>query len=133
MSVPRYHVGLDVLGTAVEQLKAEGRFDDPIIRSRAGMIAAKFEAARALTYLVVDQRVKGLPPTADANIARIAALEAVPDLMNFLTEFTPDCLSGGHPQLEEYYRINVPAAITAGTYELQLNLIAQNALGLPRS
>ena len=133
LGVPRYHVGLDVLGTAVEQLKAEGRFDDPIIRSRAGMIAAKFEAARALTYLVVDQRVKGLPPTADANIARIAALEAVPDLMNFLTEFTPDCLSGGHPQLEEYYRINVPAAITAGTYELQLNLIAQNALGLPRS
>ena len=132
IGVPRYHVGLEALTLAVEQLKAEGRFDDPYVRSRAAMIATKFEAARTLTYLVVDQRVKQLPPNADANIARVASLEAVPDLMNFLMEFVPDCLAGGHPLLEDYYRVNVPAAVTAGTYELQLNLIAQNALGLPR-
>jgi len=76
--------------------------------------------------------VKKLPPSTDANVARIASLEAVAELMNFLMEFVPDCLAGGHPLLEEYYRINVPANITAGTYELQLNLIAQNGLGLPR-
>jgi alkylation response protein AidB-like acyl-CoA dehydrogenase len=132
LGVPRYHVGVEILGIAAEQLKEEGRFDDPIIRSRAGMIASKFEAARVLTYLGVDQRAKDMPPTVDANIARISAIEAVLDLMNFLMEFVPDCLSGGHPLLEEYYRINVPAAVTAGTYELQLNLIARDALGLPK-
>jgi alkylation response protein AidB-like acyl-CoA dehydrogenase len=132
VGVPRYHVGLKALDLAVAQLKEEGRFDDVSMRSRAGMIVAKFEAARLLTYLVVDQRVKRVPPTTDANVARIAALEAVDDLMNFLMEFVPDCLYGGHPLLEEYYRINVPAGVTAGTYELQLDLIAQRGLGLPR-
>jgi len=132
LGVPRYHVGVEILGIVAEQLQAEGRWDDPIIRSRAGMVASKFEAARVLTYLGVDQRAKGLPPTADANIARVAALEAVMDLMNFMMEFVPDCLTGGHPLLDEYYRINTPAAVTAGTYELQLNLIARNALDLPK-
>jgi alkylation response protein AidB-like acyl-CoA dehydrogenase len=132
VGVPRYHVGLKALDLAVAQLKREGRFDDAALRSRAGMIVAKFEAARMLTYLVVDQRVKRLPPTTDANVARIAALDAVDDLMNFLMEFVPDCLYGGDPLLEEYYRINVPAGVTAGTYELQLDLIAQRGLGLPR-
>ncbi|NWG52989.1 MAG: acyl-CoA dehydrogenase family protein [Hydrogenophilaceae bacterium] len=130
--VPRYHVGIEVLGLAIAQLKAEGRADDPIVRARAGMIAAQFEAARALTYLVVDQRVKRAPENTDANVARITALDAVVELMNFLVEFTPDCLAGGDAQLEEYYRINVPAGVTAGTYELQLDLIAQRGLGLPR-
>ena len=133
VGVPRYHVGLEILSLAVEQLQAESRFDDSIVRARAGMIAAKFEAARMLTYFVVDLRVKQAPPTTDANVARIAALDAVTDLMNFLIEFVPDCLAGGHPLLEEYYRINVPANITAGTFELHLDLIAQRGLNLPRN
>jgi alkylation response protein AidB-like acyl-CoA dehydrogenase len=132
LGVPRYHTGLDALDRAVAQLKSEGLFSDPIVRSRAGMIASKFEAARALTYLAVDQRARLQPPTMDANIARISALEAVTELMNFLIEFLPDCIAGGDPLLEDYYRVNVPANITAGTYELQLNLIARNALGLPK-
>jgi len=132
LGVPRYHTGLDALDRAVAQLQAEGRFDDPIVRSRAGTIVSKFEAARVLTYLAVDQRARKLPQSMDANIARISALEAVNDLMNFLMEFVPDCIAGGDHLLEDYYRINVPANITAGTYELQLNLIARNALGLPK-
>lgn len=130
--VPRYHVGVEVLGLAIDLLKREGRYEDPVMRARAGMIVAQFEAARALTYLVVDQRRKKAPPTTDANVARVASLEAVVDLMNFLVEFVPDCLAGADAQLEEYYRINIPAGITAGTYELQLDLIAHRGLGLPK-
>lgn len=133
VGVARYHTGLDALDLAVAQLKMEGRWeDDPIVRSRAGMIVAKFEAARMLTYLVVDQRVKGMPPTTDANLARVVALEAVSDMMNFIAEFVPDCLAGGDALLEDYYRINVPAGITGGTNEIQLDLVAQRGLGLPR-
>lgn len=133
VGVARYHTGLDALDLAVAQLRREGRWeDDPIVRSRAGMIVAKFEAARMLTYLVVDQRVKELPPTTDANLARVVALEAVSDMMNFICEFVPDCLAGGDVLLEDYYRINVPAGITGGTNEIQLDLIAQRGLGLPR-
>ncbi|WP_157220690.1 acyl-CoA dehydrogenase family protein [Flavisphingomonas formosensis] len=133
VGVPRYHTGLLALELAVEQLKAEGRWDDdPIVRSRAGSIAARFEGARLLTYRVIDQRVHRLPATTDANLSRIASLEAVSDLMNFLGEFVPDCLAGGDPLLEDYYRINIPAGITGGTNEIQLDLVAQRGLGLPR-
>jgi alkylation response protein AidB-like acyl-CoA dehydrogenase len=133
VGVPRYHAGRKALDLAVDQLKAEGRFADPIVRARAGQIAAKFEAARMLTYLVVDQRVKRQPATADGNVSRVAALEAVVEMMDFLAEYVPDCLAGGSPLLEDYYRINTPAGVVAGTYELQLDLIAQRGLGLPRS
>jgi alkylation response protein AidB-like acyl-CoA dehydrogenase len=132
VGVPRYHVGLDALNLAMEQIKREGRHDESVVRARAGMIAAKFEAARVLTYLVVDQRVKRLPSSTDANVSRIAALEAVNELMEFLVQFVPDCLAGGNPLLEDYYRINIPAGITGGTNEIQLDLIAQRGLGLPR-
>jgi alkylation response protein AidB-like acyl-CoA dehydrogenase len=132
VGVPRYHTGLEALDLAIAQLRREGRFDDPVMQARAGMIAAKFEAARLMTYQVVDQRVRRQPPTTDANLSRIASLDAVEDLMDFLIQFVPDCLAGGDPLLEDYYRINIPAGITSGTNELQLDLVAQRGLGLSR-
>jgi alkylation response protein AidB-like acyl-CoA dehydrogenase len=134
VGVPRYHTGLDALDLAVAQLQREGRWDgDPIARARAGQIVAKFEAARMMTYLVVDQRVKRMPPNSDANLSRVVALDAVSDVMNFIAEYVPDCLTGGDKLLEDYYRINVPAGITGGTNEIQLDLVAQRGLGLPRA
>jgi alkylation response protein AidB-like acyl-CoA dehydrogenase len=134
VGVPRYHTGLDALDLAVVRLQREGRWNgDPIVRARAGQIVAKFEAARMMTYLVVDQRVKRMPPSTDANLSRVVALDAVSDLMNFIAEYVPDCLTGGDKLLEDYYRINVPAGITGGTNEIQLDLVAQRGLGLPRA
>jgi alkylation response protein AidB-like acyl-CoA dehydrogenase len=132
VGIPRYHVGKKLLDKAVAQLGREGRGDDPVIKARIGRIYAKFEAARLLTYVVVDQRAKAQGPSVDANISRIAASDACTDLTNFIMEYTSDCLTDGEPILQEFHRGNIAATIAAGTYELQLNLIAQNALGLPR-
>lgn len=132
VGLPRYHWGRKVLDRAVEQLKREGRFDDPIVRAAAGRIVAKLEAARVMTYVVVDQRAKNQPATVDPNIQRVTAAQACLDLMNFLMEHTPDCLAGGERYLELFYRGQIAATIAAGTYELQLDLIAQRGLGLPR-
>lgn len=133
VGVPRYHTGLEALDIAVEQLRAEGRWDDdPIVQSRAGRLVAEFESSRMLTYLVVDQRVKGLDGGTDANLARVVALDAVMNLLDFLAEYVPDCLAGGNAHLEDYYRINIPAGVTGGTNEIQLDLVAQRGLGLPR-
>lgn len=132
VGVSRYHAGLAALDRAIQQLKREDRFEDPVMLCRAGIIASKFEAARLLTYRVVDQRVKRKPDDSTANLCRVATLEAVQDLMDFLVEYLPDCLTGGDPLLEDYYRINIPAGITGGTNELQLDLVAWRALGLPR-
>jgi alkylation response protein AidB-like acyl-CoA dehydrogenase len=132
VGVPRYHVGLQALDMVVEKLQSEGRWDDTLVQTLAGELVAKFEAARLLTYRVVDQRVKRLPPNTDANLSRICSLEAVQDLMDFIAQFAPDALAGDHLLLDDYYRINTPAGITGGTNEIQLDLVAQRGLGLPR-
>ena len=132
VGIPRYHIGKKLLDRAVAQLAREGRGDEPTIKARIGRILAKFEAARLLTYVVVDQRAKHQPPSVDANISRITAAEACTDLTNFLVEYVPDCLAGGDPILREFHRGNIAATIAAGTYEIQLDLIARGALGLPR-
>ena len=131
VGIPRYHIGRQVLDRAVAQLEREGAFDD-VARVRAAGIVAQFEAARLLTYRVVDQRAKNLPPNTDGNIARVAAAEACLALSDFLLDYTPDCLAGGDPELGAFYRGNISSTIAAGTYEIQLNLIAQQGLGLPR-
>jgi len=131
VGVARYHAGLEALDRAINRRKKENRFDDPVMQTRAGIIAAKFEAARLLTYRVVDQRVHRVQDTSEANLCRIAALEAVEDLMDFLVQYVPDCLTGGDALLEDYYRINIPAGITGGTNELQLDLVARRGLGMP--
>lgn len=131
VGIPRYHIGRQVLEHAVRQLQEEGTFTE-IARARAAGIVAQFEAARLLTYLVVDQRAKSKPPSVDGNIARVAAAEACLNLSDFLMEYTPDCLTGGDHELSAFYRGNLSATIAAGTYEIQLNLIAQQGLTLPR-
>lgn len=132
VGIPRYHVGRKLLDRAIAQLQREGRGGDPIIKARTGRIQAKFEAARLLTYVVVDERAKDKPPSVNANISRITASEACTDLTNFLIEYLPDILTGGDAILREFHRGNIAATIAAGTYELQLNLIARNALELPK-
>lgn len=129
VGIPRYHLGQRVLGQAVQQLKDEGRYSSAAAMA-AGKIMALFESARMLTYVVVDQRARGLSPSVDANISRVASAEAVTALSSFLMDYTPDCLLGGDHDLGSFYRANVSSTIAAGAYEIQLNLIARQALGL---
>ncbi len=132
VGIPRYHVGRKVLDHAVAKIKAERRFDDPRIKAAAAKIIAKYEAARLLTYKVVDERAKKRMPSVTANIARLAAAEPTVDLLYFVMEYCPDALTGGDPYLQTFIRGNLSSSIAAGAYEVQLNLIAQRALELPR-
>lgn len=132
VGIARYELGRKMLDVAVDQLKREGRFSDPLVRAAAGRILAKLECARLLIYKVVDQRAKDAPPSVDANIARVGGGQAVTDLCDFLIEYLPDCLTGGNHDLEVFFRSQLSNTIAAGTYEIQLNLIAQRALDLPR-
>ncbi len=132
VGIPRYHTGRLILEDAVGILRRRGAFASPIVRARAARIVAKLEASRLLTYQVVDQRAKGHGPTVEANIQRVAGADATQDLLDFIAEYVPDALTGGHARIALFYRGNIASTIAAGTYEIQLNLIAQQALGLPR-
>jgi alkylation response protein AidB-like acyl-CoA dehydrogenase len=84
-----------------------------------------------LTYVVVDERERKAPPSVVGNISRVGAAEAVLDLMDFIAQVSPDSMHLDD-DIGHFYRGNIAASIAAGTYEIQLNLIAQQALNLPR-
>ena len=115
VGIPRYRLGLMVLDQVMAKLAKEGRAADPIIRSRAGQVAAKFHAAVMQTYAVVDERAHNAPPSVAGNISRVSASEAVLDLMNFISEFSPDSLHEDN-DIGHFYRGNISASIAAGTY-----------------
>ena len=90
------------------------------------------EAARMLVYRVIDLRSKGHPPTADTNVARVAgtlAERAVSDLA--LEIFGPDALEYGS-FADSHFRLAMTAGVAVGTTEINLNLVANRFLGLPR-
>jgi alkylation response protein AidB-like acyl-CoA dehydrogenase len=134
VGIPRYHLGRIVMDDAIAKLKREGRYDgDRILQAAAGRVIAKLEAARMLTYIVVDQRAKQQPATAMTNIARVSNAESVTDTINFLIDYVPDCLTSREESyLTLFSRYAITNTISSGAYELQLNMIAQRALGLPR-
>ena len=120
---------LDVLA---EQARAQGLLDDATVAEKLGAARAVCEAARLLSYRVIDQRAHGLPPSADTNVARVAgtlAERAVSDLA--LELFGPGALEYGS-FADAQFRLAMTAGVAVGTTEVNLNLVASRVLGLPR-
>jgi alkylation response protein AidB-like acyl-CoA dehydrogenase len=102
------------------------------VQQKLGEARAVCEAARLLSYRVIDQRAHGLPPSADTNVARVAgtlAERAVSDLA--LELFGPDALEYGS-FADAQFRLAMTAGVAVGTTEVNLNLVASRMLGLPR-
>jgi alkylation response protein AidB-like acyl-CoA dehydrogenase len=120
---------------AVSRLRREGRFGEAHVRQRAATALALARAARLLVYVVVDGRVRGTDPGAETNIARLALYEADKAAAAFIVEFVPEALLdvGGDGPLRLAHAQGAAVGIAAGAAEIQLNLIARDGLGLPRS
>ena len=138
VGIPRYQLSARVLDGMVADLAARGRFDNPVIRSRAGAAFAACEAARMLVYRVVDQRARGAAPGPESNIARVAVIAADHAVTDFGLDFLPHSFSGdgvstgGDPDLLAHHERAIVAGIAAGAAEIQLGLIARRHLDLPR-
>jgi alkylation response protein AidB-like acyl-CoA dehydrogenase len=133
VGLPRYaSVGreLDRLGQAARD---SGAIDDAGVAAAFGAAFSACEAARLLTYLVVGERVTGLPPSANAYVARVAMVRAERTVAELAA------MLGGASSLREGAATDrllnsaMLAGIAGGAYEIQLNLIARLSLGLPRS
>jgi alkylation response protein AidB-like acyl-CoA dehydrogenase len=122
-----------VLDLLARRAQESGRLADPDVARRFGEARAVVDASRWMAYSVVDERAKQISGTATAYPARAAMVRAervVADLA--LDVFGSEALVEGS-FLDDIYRSSLTAGVAGGTYEIQLNLIAGQVLGLPRS
>ena len=128
----RYHRAALILDDLAGRARERGVLAEPRVQERLGEARALCEAARVLTYRVIDQRVHGKPPSAESNLARVAgtaAEQAVADLA--LEIFGGEALEYGS-YADTRFRWAMTAGVAVGATEVQLNLVARNLLGLPR-
>lgn len=133
VGIARYAFSRRTLDRMVRLLQSRGQFNGPLVKYRAGQALAACEAARLLVYRVVDQRARSLPPSADANLARVAVVKADHAVADFTLSYLPDTLSGAEFPLHlSHHERAIAAGIASGAAEIQLNLVAHEHLQLPR-
>lgn len=131
VGIARYEFSRRTLDRAVAKLKAEGRWDDPIVQEKAGRALMLCEAARMLVYRIVDGKARDLPPDAFGSVARWSVVVADNGVNEFMTEFLPEGLLGEDPVQQAHHQRAIAAGIASGAAEIQLNLTARRWLQLP--
>ena len=120
------------LDRLAEIARERGLLEDPMVVDRLGEARALCEAARVLTYKVIDLRAKGSPPTADTQLARVLGTRADTAVGVLALEIIgPEALESGS-FADANFRLAMTAGVAVGASEVQLNLIASRFLGLPR-
>jgi alkylation response protein AidB-like acyl-CoA dehydrogenase len=133
VGLPRYVRGEQILDLVAAWADTAGILDQPRVLALLGEALASCEAARLLVYRVVDERAKGRPPSGLANVARVAAVEAERIVADVVVELMGEegLVSGGLADVQQ--RNALAVGLAGGTFEVQLNLISQLVLDLPRS
>lgn len=128
----RYARAALTLDELAKRAAERGLLDDPAWLDRFGEARAACEAARMLVYRVIDLRSQGSPPTADTNVARVANTLAERLVSELALEiFGPDALEYGC-FADSHFRLAMTAGVAVGATEINLNLVANRFLGLPR-
>ncbi|MFD8411847.1 acyl-CoA dehydrogenase [Streptomyces sp. NPDC059650] len=121
------------LGELARAARANGRWDDPVLRRRLGRLHAEFGALWRLTQWNVSaaQRTGGVPGTG-GSVFKLAYSHARQELYDTAAEV----LGAGSLVLEEEWvreRLSsLSYTIAAGTSQIQRNIVAERILGLPK-
>ena len=133
VGAPRWARAAYVLDETLQWARERGRVIEESTVEAVGRAKAACEAARMLCYRVIDERARDLPPSPHANVARVAMVQA-----ERLTADACAALQGNEimrygSSSDLQTRKSLAAGVAAGTYEVQLNLVARRHLGLPKS
>jgi alkylation response protein AidB-like acyl-CoA dehydrogenase len=120
--------------------------DDPVVRQRMAQLHTEAEVSRVLGLRVVSASMKaeakgGPPPTTESSEYKLFATEFSKRLANASMDLggpgtqlrvgTEDAPMEG--RAESTYRYTVIDTIGGGASEIQKNIIARRALGLPKN
>lgn len=135
------------IGSAIEQRRQvedlaesvrRGVFPNtPIARMVIADLFICTEIASLLSYRVISQQARGVPPSVEASVSKLYSTELSQRIaregMRIAGMYGPVSSKpwrrGPHGLR---YLLTVPTTIAGGTSEIQRNLIAQRGLGLPR-
>ncbi|MFL5843513.1 MAG: acyl-CoA dehydrogenase family protein [Solirubrobacteraceae bacterium] len=129
---PRYAAAALVLDEVAAWADERGLLDDERTAEALGQARAACEAARLLTYLAMDERAKGLPPGGAAYTARAAMVRSEREVALAAGEVMGQAALLEDSPFERQLNSSLTAGVAAGTYEVQLGLIARLCLALPK-
>lgn len=120
----------------VRDYRFEGQFDQ-VARHRAGQLIAEGHATKLLNLRSTLLTLAGGDPMAPAAISKLLSMRTGQGYAEFaVSSFGTDAVIGDTERLPgkwgEYLLASRATTISGGTSEVQLNIIAERLLGLPR-
>ncbi|MFC9298351.1 acyl-CoA dehydrogenase [Streptomyces sp. NPDC057011] len=121
------------LGELARAAKANGRWDDPVLRRRLGCLYGEFGALWRLTqWNVSESERSGGVPGIGGSVFKLAYSHARQELYDTAAEV----LGAGALSLDEEWVLDrlssLSYTIAAGTSQIQHNIVAERILGLPK-
>jgi alkylation response protein AidB-like acyl-CoA dehydrogenase len=132
VGAPRYARAAYILDEAMTWVAEHGRPVAPEQRDRVARARAACQAARLLAYRVIDERAHNEAPSPNISIARAAMVQAERLVGQVVLDLMGSDGLEAESVADEQLRKSLAAGLAGGSYEMQLNLIARQALGLPK-
>jgi alkylation response protein AidB-like acyl-CoA dehydrogenase len=126
-----------MLKEAIASIPA-GRRNDPIVRESVGRFHEEIEAYRYLSLRTLTELTRGTPLGAQSMMGKLWWSEMQTRILDFTLEMIGEEAevlrdkSGTVSPLIQSYWLGRAAHIYAGSNEIQRNIIAERALGLPK-
>ncbi|UZJ30875.1 acyl-CoA dehydrogenase family protein [Streptomyces endophytica] len=122
-----------VLAEVARRARANGRWDDAVLRRRLGRLNAEFAALWRLTqWNVSEAQLRGGGPGAGGSVFKLRYSHARQELYDAAAEV----LGAGAWDADEEWTADrlssLSYTIAAGTSQVQQNIIAERILGLPK-
>ncbi|WP_030813787.1 acyl-CoA dehydrogenase family protein [Streptomyces sp. NRRL S-337] len=122
-----------VLTEVARRARANGRWDDTVLRRRLGRLNAEFAALWRLTqWNVSEAQLRGGGPRAGGSVFKLRYSHARQELYDAAAEV----LGAGALDADEEWTADrlssLSYTIAAGTSQVQQNIIAERILGLPK-
>ncbi|WP_172386746.1 acyl-CoA dehydrogenase family protein [Streptomyces sp. MNP-20] len=122
-----------VLGELAREARANGRWDDAVLRRRLGRLSAEFQALWRLTQWNVSeaQRTGGVPGVG-GSVFKLRYSHARQELYDAAAEVLGDAALDLESPWTRERLSSLSYTIAAGTSQIQRNIVAERILGLPK-
>lgn len=121
------------LAEVAAEARANGSWDDPVVRRGLGRLHAEFTALwRLVQWNVSEAAASGSVPGAGGSVFKLRYSHARQELYDAAAEVLgPDALDLARPWTVQRLS-SLSYTIAAGTSQIQRNIVAERILGLPR-